>query len=148
MIDIGKLMDAAMAPKETNFDNKKVPRNRSKQINAAGGCTPIITPNEVATPLPPLNPAKTGRTCPITANNAQTNFTLIKWSISATLANTGIETARIPLKISISKTTIPGFFPRTRKVFVAPAFLLPCSLTSIPYLALPNQTAVGIEPNK
>jgi hypothetical protein len=36
----------------------------AKQTAAAGGLMPIITPSEVATPFPPLNCAKTGKTWP------------------------------------------------------------------------------------
>jgi glycerol-3-phosphate acyltransferase PlsY len=50
--------------------------------------------------------------------------------------------------ISINKTVIPARLPSTLNVFVAPAFLLPCSRTSIPYHDFPIQTADGIEPNK
>lgn len=120
-----------------------------KQINAAGGCNANITPNDVATPLPPLKPANRGNTCPSITKIAAIIFKLINslWSITVERNICGRNTANSPFNTSTSNTIIPGFLPKTRNVLVAPAFLLPCSLTSNPKNRLPTHTAVGIEPN-
>ena len=39
----------------------KIKKKTIKHTIAENGCKPIITPNEVATPFPPLNPAKLGK---------------------------------------------------------------------------------------
>lgn len=58
---------ATIAPNDTYWKRIKIIKKRDTQINAANGCNPIITPKDVATPFPPLNCAKIGKTCPITA---------------------------------------------------------------------------------
>ena len=62
-----KTTAALIDPKETYCVEIKTAKKTSRQIAAAKGCKPTITPNEVATPFPPLNPANTGNTCPNTA---------------------------------------------------------------------------------
>jgi len=73
----GKSRAAIKAPSDT----KRVERNTIKKISieiaAARGKIPITTPRDVATPLPPLNPANRGNKCPVTAKKAQPIRTLI-----------------------------------------------------------------------
>ena len=54
-----------MAPKETYRKAKNTIRKISKEIPAENGFNPMMIPSAVATPLPPLNCAKTGYTCPM-----------------------------------------------------------------------------------
>ena len=50
-------IEAEIAPKETKRKVKKTNKKMVRQIRAPKGLIPKIIPNEVATPLPPLNPA-------------------------------------------------------------------------------------------
>ena len=63
----GKEKPAEMELKETYLDINNTATNTRTHIKAAQACTAKIIPNKVAIPLPPLNPAKTGNRCPITA---------------------------------------------------------------------------------
>ncbi len=67
-----------MAPSDTYFETIKISKKTRKHNNAANGCNPINTPNDVATPLPPLNSAKTGKTCPIIEKMDDNNLKEIK----------------------------------------------------------------------
>ena len=87
----------------------------------------------VATPFPPLKPAKIGKTCPTKAAIPNPNCKLTNWLLSKTKGDKKAnKTAEVPFTISINKTGIPAFLPNTLKVLVAPAFPLPNSLTSMP----------------
>src|SRR5699024_8221618 len=55
-------------PSDTNLVIKLTVIPSKTQIMAVGQWNINIAPNDVATPLPPLNPIKTGQLCPITAN--------------------------------------------------------------------------------
>ena len=59
---IGKLIAAVIAPNDTKPEEMKTIINNPKQIPAVSGCKAITTPNEVATPFPPLKCAKIGKT--------------------------------------------------------------------------------------
>ena len=152
----GKEIEAIIAPNETKLKIIKTIKKINTHVPAAGGCIPIITPKDVATPLPPLKLAKTGNTCPITAKIATSIWINISVSYETELFPRssklriilGNKTAKKPFIISINNTIIPARLPRILNVFVAPAFLLPNSRTSIPYQDFPIQTADGIEPNK
>jgi len=62
MINKGKLIAVIIAPNETKCEIRNTNKNIPKQTKAAGGCKAKITPNEVATPFPPLNPPNKGKT--------------------------------------------------------------------------------------
>ena len=68
----GNVTVAVMLASETypkvNNTIVKIPR----AIKAGIGINPNPTPNNVATPLPPLNPANTGKICPTTTAAAAT----------------------------------------------------------------------------
>ena len=63
----GKLIAATIDPKETNL----VMANTKIKIDIANKapsvCIASMIPSNVAIPFPPLNPAKTGKMCPMTA---------------------------------------------------------------------------------
>lgn len=122
--------------------------NIPAQINAAPECTAIKIPNKVATPLPPLKPAKMGKICPSKAAMAKVNSKLINCCVPGRYLpdNQTNLTAKSPFNMSVINTGHPAFFPKTRKVLVAPAFPLPYSLTSTPYINCPIHTADGIDP--
>ena len=67
MILKGNVNPASIELNDTYLEiiNTKI-KTRTQSI-AAGKCTANIIPNNVAMPLPPLKPAKTGNKCPITA---------------------------------------------------------------------------------
>ena len=48
-------------PNDTYLVIKTITKNIPKQVNAIIGFIPIIAPNDVATPFPPLNPKNTGQ---------------------------------------------------------------------------------------
>ena len=86
------------------------------------GEKPSKTPALVATAFPPLNPAKIGKVCPKTAKRPKT-IGEIPW-IPKKVER---RTAKVPFKKSITKTMIPAFFPKIRKVLVVPVLPEPCS---------------------
>lgn len=130
---IGKLTPAIIDDKETYFEIINTAKNTTSTHALVIGVKQITTPNNVATPFPPLNPAKTGKTCPTNAATPKPNCKLTNWSLSnANGDKNANKTAKAPLIISIVKTGIPAFLPNTLKVLVAPAFPLPNSRTSIP----------------
>ena len=57
-----------MELRETYLVKNKTSKKTPTQLAAITGCMASIIPNNVATPLPPLNCAKTGKTCPSTAD--------------------------------------------------------------------------------
>ncbi len=61
---------------------------------------------------------------------------------------TGKLVAKVPFKISINKTTIPAFFPKTRNVLVVPVLPLPNWRISFLKNSWPIQTPEGIEPKR
>ena len=63
----GKAMEAAIEPKETNLVGIKKATKTNRHITTAPGNKMVIIPARVAIPLPPLKPAKTGKTCPSSA---------------------------------------------------------------------------------
>ena len=69
----GKAKAAVIAPRETNLKEIKINKKNPRQIKAPRGLIPKTIPREVATPLPPLNPAYTGNTCPKTEENPPHN---------------------------------------------------------------------------
>ncbi len=75
---IGKLMPAIIDDKETIRLIKKTNKNTSKDSEQATGSIQKTTPSIVATPLPPLKPAKTGKIWPIRAAMPNANCRLIK----------------------------------------------------------------------
>ncbi|MNQ92295.1 hypothetical protein D3C85_1077160 [compost metagenome] len=63
----GKVNPAQIELKETYLETNNTVTKTVTQSKAAGGFTARIIPKSVATPLPPLKPAKIGNKCPITA---------------------------------------------------------------------------------
>ena len=102
-----------------------------------------MTPALVATALPPLNPAKIGKVCPITAKRPK-----IRGEIPCTWKIRGSRVAMVPLKKSITKVAIPAFLPKIRKVLVVPVLPEPCSRKFILKKASPIQSPEGMEPNR
>lgn len=97
-----------------------------KQMRAAVGTSPIIIPDVVKTPFPPLNLAKIVHICPTTAENPAIICTRV-WSRaidSAPILEKNIVVVN-PFPRSIIPTINPGFQPRTLITFVKPAFPLP-----------------------
>ena len=144
----GKVTVAIILASETypklNRTIIKIPR----AINAGIGINPKPTPSNVATPLPPLNPANIGNICPNTTAAAATICIYPGISISGKYPNItlDIKMANHPFKASMMKTGIPALYPKILMVFVVPAFPEPCSLTSTPKNNLPIHTELGIEP--
>ena len=121
--------------------------NTINAYNVDAGDKANTTPNSVATPLPPLNFAKTGNMCPVTANSPK--IILVSSGYCVSIPNNEYNfTAKNPFKESIIKTIMAALNPNNLNVFVAPAFPLPCSLMSIPLYNLPAITAVGMEPKR
>ena len=132
-IKTGKDNEAIIEASETNLNIKKIMIKTKEEQIAAVGWIPIKIPSNVAIPLPPRNPVKTGNKCPITAAIPK-----VSWSSKIPSIEKGIKskkaiklTERKPFKTSKNKTGKPAFFPKTLNVFVAPAFPLPNSHTSI-----------------
>lgn len=48
-------MEVIIAPNETYLDSKNTTKKIPKEMPAEIGLSPMIIPNEVATPFPPLN---------------------------------------------------------------------------------------------
>lgn len=120
------------------------------------GSIPNSIPHAVAAPFPPLNFAKRGNICPITAKRPQLifkNASTSQFGGESGPANISQAKALIqkeatkPFIKSIVKTVTPEGQPKTRKVFVVPALPLPCSRTSTPLKSFPTQIADGIDPN-
>ena len=63
----GKVKPAQMELSETYLETRSTPTKTRTQSIAAGKLTAKIIPKSVATPFPPLKPAKIGNKCPITA---------------------------------------------------------------------------------
>ena len=101
------------------------------------------TPALVATALPPLKPAKMGKVCPRTAKRPKTIG-----EIPETPKMVGNKTAKVPLRKSAAKTTIPALVPRIRKVLVVPVFPEPCSRRLMLKKAFPIHKPEGMEPNR
>lgn len=59
--DTGKATAALIEPRLTYLNARKIIKNTPRLIRQASGCAASITPNKVAMPFPPLNPAKTGK---------------------------------------------------------------------------------------
>ena len=130
----GNTKAAISEAKETyrNINTTKI--KIEKDISAAKGCMASNNPNIVAIPFPPLKAVKIGKRCPITAAAPIANCNSKKFSeekISLFKKNDAYFTDIHPLKTSIRKTGTPALYPKTLKVFVAPEFPLPYSLTSI-----------------
>ena len=102
-----------------------------------------MTPALVATALPPLNPAKIGKVCPITAKRPK-----MRGEIPCTWKIRGSRVAMVPLKKSITKVAVPAFLPKIRKVLVVPVLPEPCSLRLMLKNICPIHKPEGIEPNK
>ena len=89
----------------------------------------MTIPSVVATPFPPLKSQNMGSKCPIMAKKPNKIFSVTqvcqstKPKVYKTVAKLA---AANPFKASTNKTIEPAFLPSTRKVFVAPAFPLPC----------------------
>jgi len=64
---IGKVMPAIIEDKETILVEIRISKNTLKDKAQASGKMHKTTPKIVATPFPPLKPAKTGNICPISA---------------------------------------------------------------------------------
>ena len=61
----GSTNEEVIEANETYFVKTKTSRNTAKQHSAVCGLRPKNTPKDVATPFPPLKPAKIGKICPI-----------------------------------------------------------------------------------
>lgn len=68
--NIGKLIAAAMEETEIYLVRINVRMNTAKTKGIILLKSPITAPSIVATPLPPLKPAKTGKACPTTTTMA------------------------------------------------------------------------------
>ncbi len=111
--------------------NKKTPT----QISPAGIEMLNTIPSNVATPFPPLNPAKMGYTWPRTAANPNTSLKKRRSSLSKYPFENRISENEVdiqPFKTSNIRTNDPAGFPKTLNVFVAPAFPDPWVLISRP----------------
>ena len=132
-----KLKQAIIEDKDTNLKISNDKINTVKDKIAAKGKTANKKPNNVAIPLPPLKPVKTGNKWPITADKPKTklssrNKSGLKFIITSWLERNLVKfTDSQPFKISKKSTGIPAFFPKTLKVLVAPALPDPNSLISI-----------------
>jgi hypothetical protein len=69
----GKAIPADMEESETMRLLNNTIKNTSKDKEEATGRMQITIPKIVATPLPPLNPAKTGKICPNKAATPRPN---------------------------------------------------------------------------
>lgn len=146
----GKHIPAVMLPRETYFEMSKTIANIPIEHKAAQGNKPNPTPNNVATPFPPLKLAKTGNVCPKTTATA--DIRMIYGEMFSPLASSykmGANNTEInPFSMSMNRTGRPAFKPSIRMVFVAPELPEPCVRTSTSKNSFPIQTAVGIDPNK
>ena len=131
----------------------KIINNIMKMINSismAFGAKTKKTPKVVATPFPPLNFRKTEKVWPRIAIIPTTIGSIP--IILVIFCNVVILSAKkvgiTPFKTSKKRTKNPNFAPKTLAAFVAPAFLLPCSLTSIRLNNYPTQSAYGTLPKK
>ena len=109
----------------------------TKQINPIFQLVINKTPNDVATPFPPLKLKNTGNVCPITTripaictNNDLSEFFAIAPTIIANII------AATPFNASHKRVKTAAFVPTDLSMFVAPAFPLPFSLTSKPAIFL------------
>ena len=68
-INTGNARLAKMELKDTNLVRNNTIKNTPTQPKAVQGEIAIISPNNVATPFPPLNSAQMGKICPKTAAN-------------------------------------------------------------------------------
>ncbi len=117
------------------------------QSRAAIGENAIIIPKPVATPFPPLKPTYIGNICPIIAAQAKATSRFIRCILmEGYILNITNPTASQPFTMSIIKTIIPAFLPKTLSELVAPELPLPCFRTSISKNLLPIHTEVGMEP--
>ena len=99
-------------PIDTIFVNAIKISANTKQINPIFQFVISNTPNEVATPFPPLNPKNTGNVCPTTTkipaictNNALSEFLAIApTKIAKSIATT-------PFNVSHKRVQIAAFLP-------------------------------------
>lgn len=76
-INNGNEIPANILPKDTYLVINNTTKNIPNAPKAAWKCKAKTKPNKVAIPLPPLNPAKTGKICPMTAAKPKANLTLV-----------------------------------------------------------------------
>lgn len=145
---IGKLTAAVIDETETIPVENSTIAKIIRQIGKATGYKPMIIPAPVATPFPPLNPAKIVYACPRIAQRPAR----IIMSVSLSNGNPSIRifdmttVAATPLAMSNTATKRPAFHPRTRKALVPPALPDPNCRMSIPFSSFPTIILVGIEP--
>ncbi len=110
---IGREIAAVIDARDTYLNSKKIITHTIRAIRNTFGAIASITPEVVATPLPPLNFRKTVQTCPemqatpisIDASSGFNKFlSILK---IAGNSNTGAN----PFKASINKTINAGTFP-------------------------------------
>lgn len=104
---------------------------------------PNKTPSNVATPLPPLKPKKTGNKCP--AKAAAPVRAIVRGPNSNVLAT---KTGSKPFSISPNKVIAAGLLPPTRSTLVAPGLPEPWVRGSGRRITLQTIMAVEIEPSK
>lgn len=111
----------------------RTPRKTTMQPIVSKGCNAKSIPKKVATPFPPLKPARRGNICPMIATTPVRICRLVSNALhgSARFKKTGNMLASQPLAASMIITGMPVFQPSTLITFVAPAFPLPCCLTSM-----------------
>lgn len=133
-------------PNETIFEIRKVTKKVIITRTKSRGQYPKIRPQLVATAFPPLNFKNTEKVCPSTANSPQIAGEISIY-VEDIISNLKRNVNNAPFRKSQKKAIIAYFFPKTLPVFVAPIFLLPCSLMSIPF-DFPNIYPNGIAPIK
>ena len=129
----GKQVTAVITLTETYLVMNSIRQKIDVQISTANGWMASSTPHIVATPLPPLKLWNTGNTCPMIAENPNTIWVPTNPFVSLGNGRKNTrEVAATPLSMSKASTRRPIFHPSTLWVLLAPGFLLPYSLTSIP----------------
>ena len=124
-INTGYNIAAPTEPNDTILVKNINTNANTKHINPTCQSTISNTPNDVATPFPPLNLKNTGKVCPITANKPAICASNAVSVVSLKFPNTtAIATAITPFKISHIKVIIAAFLPTVLKTFVEPALIL------------------------
>lgn len=104
--------------RDTYFEVSKLMKKTMQALNVPNGAKNKSTPADVATALPPLNPAKTGKARPIMASKPHSIGETFECSII------GRKQAMEPFIKSAMATTVPALLPNTLKLLVAPRFPL------------------------
>jgi len=131
----GNNIAAIIDPIDTILNTIMIINANTRQINPILQLIIINTPNDVATPFPPLKLKKHGNVCPNTTANpaisTKSPFALLSACIIFPIIM-AINIAITPFNMSHINVKAAACFPATLNTFVEPAFLLPFSLTSTP----------------